>query len=80
MSSSEEKTEEMDQQKISDKSATPSLTSHTEVGSENTESMLRNILEKVSVLDDMCQKLNVISEKVEKIEANLENSTLDCQI
>lgn len=43
-----------------------------EIRTENMESMLRNILEKVSVLDEMCTKVNVITEKVGKIEANLE--------
>ena len=73
VSSSEEKTGEMDKQELQNESATPTSDSDTEVRTVNTESILHNILAKVSVLDDMCKKVDVISEKVVKIEANLVN-------
>ena len=72
MSGSEEKTEEMDQQKTSSESATPTSVSSAEVRTDNMESMLRNILTKVSVLDELCVKVDAISEKAGNIEANLE--------
>lgn len=72
MSSSEEKSEEMDQQKTSNESATPTSMSSAEVRSDNTESMLRSILAKVSVLDELCVKVDAISQKADNIEANLD--------
>ena len=44
----------------------------TEVRTDNMESMLRNILDKVSKLDELCKKVDVISQRAENIEANLE--------
>lgn len=76
MSSSEDKQGETDQ-KLENESATPTAATTPELpvctDSDTTESLLRTILQKVSILDDVCKKVNDISEKVTNIEKKMKN-------
>ena len=60
---------------MENESATPTATGTLgqTVRTDNTESLLRTILQKVSILDEVCKKVDDISEKVTSIEKKLKN-------
>ena len=60
---------------MENESATPTdaATPGLPVCTDNIESLLRTILQKVSVLDEVCKKVDDISEKVTNIEKKMKN-------